>query len=304
MIRHPRDCPVPRIPVIGLGMAGRCSSRRPRAITSTIIAWCGPTTASGTFSGITGPQKSDPEKEVRFAHGVGEKLWSDTLFTECNPVCDDGNRAWAPGIARKGPRYVMLYGPSPTKAAVSRDLNHWMGQTISLPGAPPECHRDHMILQLEEEIWLMYCTALDEEGRGVIAVFRFQRPDRMALRPDGLADPGRGRAETGVGRDRVTLRGEDRRLVLPFAHLHRLQEGELSRHPGFPGRSIPSTSAPTTRTGRRNRSCSGCPRTAPELIRDPADGSWYITTCGWNDFGIPHEGAVSIAKLEWREDRG
>jgi beta-fructofuranosidase len=37
---------------------------------------------------------------------------------------------------------------------------------------------------------------------------------------------------------------------------------------------------------------------APEVIRDD-DGQWYITSCGWRDFGTVIEGAVAIAKLDW-----
>jgi len=39
---------------------------------------------------------------------------------------------------------------------------------------------------------------------------------------------------------------------------------------------------------------------APEVVKD-ADGNWYITTCGWRNSGVPIEGAVAIASLEWKE---
>ena len=41
---------------------------------------------------------------------------------------------------------------------------------------------------------------------------------------------------------------------------------------------------------------------APEYLFDPISQSWFITTCGWNGFGVPHEGAVSVATLGWIAD--
>ena len=37
---------------------------------------------------------------------------------------------------------------------------------------------------------------------------------------------------------------------------------------------------------------------APEILKE--NGEYYITTCGWDWQDIPHPGAVSIARLEWR----
>ena len=36
---------------------------------------------------------------------------------------------------------------------------------------------------------------------------------------------------------------------------------------------------------------------APEILQ--VDGKYYITTCGWRRKPLPHEGAVSIALLDW-----
>lgn len=41
---------------------------------------------------------------------------------------------------------------------------------------------------------------------------------------------------------------------------------------------------------------------APEIVCDD-DGSWYITTCGWRNHGVPIEGGVAIANLEWMEEK-
>ena len=38
---------------------------------------------------------------------------------------------------------------------------------------------------------------------------------------------------------------------------------------------------------------------APEIIEE--NDKYYITTCGWRSYPNPHEGAVSIAPLDWKE---
>ena len=30
------------------------------------------------------------------------------------------------------------------------------------------------------------------------------------------------------------------------------------------------------------------------------NGRYYITTCGWRDKPVPHNGCVSIAELDWK----
>jgi len=41
---------------------------------------------------------------------------------------------------------------------------------------------------------------------------------------------------------------------------------------------------------------------APEVVYDDVTASWYITTCGWRNHGIPIEGAVAIARLDWQPE--
>ena len=59
-----------------------------------------------------------------------------------------------------------------------------------------------------------------------------------------------------------------------------------------------------TRFGHYDRSTHGelvlttLPVHAPEVVNDEHD--WLITTCGWPNRGIPLEGAVAVAPLEFR----
>ena len=39
---------------------------------------------------------------------------------------------------------------------------------------------------------------------------------------------------------------------------------------------------------------------ASEILCDAQSGQWYMTTCGWRNYGIPVEGGVAIARLAWQ----
>ena len=251
--------------------------------------------------GITCPGKADPEQERYFAHGSGPALWSDTPLEEHSPVCNDGTRAWAPGAIAHGNRYFMIYGPSPSKLVVSRDLGHWMGAPVSLIGAPAEaCHRDHMIFHLEASTWLMYATGLDEAGLGVISVFvsndllnwRYIRP---ALRTEGKSalSASWGATESPFvffykGWYYLSITYTDCSLetyqnTLLFASLNPFDFGVLNAD--RPDESV----------------IARLKAHAPEYLYDADSDTWYVNTCGWPNQNIPHEGAASIARLEWRD---
>ncbi len=37
------------------------------------------------------------------------------------------------------------------------------------------------------------------------------------------------------------------------------------------------------------------------LFRPQINGKYYITTCGWLNYGTPNEGCVSITELDFKE---
>jgi beta-fructofuranosidase len=254
--------------------------------------------------GITCPHnKPDPEHERWFAHGRGASLWGDELMTELNPVCDDANRAWAPCIVPHEGRYYMLYGPSPTKGAVSRDLNHWMGELPTLVGAPPEAAlRDHMVIKLEESTWLLYTTGLDAGGNGVISVFvshdvRTWRFVRYALRTCGKASSkcSWGATESPF----VTFLGGWYYLSITYTDTCLDTE---NYHQSLVFRSLNPFDFGVYDADRPDETViARLHAHAPEYLYCDKEKSWFITTCGWPCCSIPHEGGVSIAKLVWDE---
>lgn len=241
-----------------------------------------------------------PEKERYFAHARGSSLFGDTPWEEHGPVCDDGTRAWAPGVIAHGTRYYMYYGPSPTKLAVSRDLFHWMGEIPSFSGAPLEaCHRDHMIFQLEESTWLLYASGIDEDGLGAISVFVSHdlvhwHFVRFALRTAGETAL---RASWGATESPFVFHHEGAYyLSITYTDCQRknYQDTLLFRSSNPYDFGILNADESDKSVVQRLHAH------APEYLYDEEERGWFVTTCGWPGFGIPHEGCVSIARLEWR----
>lgn len=242
----------------------------------------------------------DPEHERYFVHGWGNSL-SGGLENE-EKVIDHGTRAWAPGVISHDGRYFMLYGPSPAKLAVSGDLHHWINHDVQLIGAPLEsCHRDHMMMKLNEDTWLMYVVGV-RNGRGCVSVFvsndlvswRFVQY-ALITGPNAPLKPAWGAVESPFV---VKLEGYFYLFVTyTDCRAENYHDTLVFRSPnpydfGMYDGDVGEGAKPIARLFGH----------ASEIIHDPSDDVWYMTTCGWRGMGVPHEGAVSIARLDWQEE--
>ncbi len=248
---------------------------------------------------ILGITRDGPEamadRERYFTHGRGEQLICPGGFEEVNIVCDNGVRAWAPAVVSDGKRYYMYYGPSPLRFATSDELSHWMENPVYLVDAPLDaCHRDSMVLRMDDGAWLMYATGICD-GFGVISVFRSEdlvtwRFLQYALRTHGPAalKPPWGATESPfvVHRDGlyylfITYTDcslDNYHNTLVFASADPTDFGEYIGE------------GDETVLARLHAH-------APEIVQDA--GRWYITTCGWRGMDTPIEGGVAIAELAW-----
>lgn len=168
----------------------------------------------------------------------------------------------------------MFYGPSPTKLAVSYDFGDWFGQEIRMNGNPPmACHRDHFVLKIGENHWLMYVTGM-KCGKSSIACM--ESFDLLSLDFVGYALTSGENSELnpswGAFESPFVFFSEDSRS---FGCYDGLNGSE-----GF--------AKPVTRLR-----CH-----APEIVRE--DDKWYITTCGWRESSLSG-GKVMIAGLDWEE---
>jgi beta-fructofuranosidase len=240
------------------------------------------------------------ELERYFVHAAGS-LWGAEPMREVGKCCDNGVRAWAPGVIRHGPRYFMYYGPSPMRMATSFELCHWMEQTPTIGGAPLDsCHRDSMVFKVAEDRWLMYITGIDDSMFGVVSVVESHNLVdwkflRFALRTSGKApyNPPWGATESPF----VVKRGELYYLFITYTDC---------KHHNYHNTLVFTSTDPTdfgnyTGDNEADVVVAKLHAHAPEIIQD-SDGQWYITTCGWRGYNTPVEGGVAIAKLEWKAD--
>lgn len=119
--------------------------------------------------GITS-KKGLPTLERYFVYAVGDDL--SHKFKEKSKIIDNGTLAWAPSVIEHNSLYYMFYGPSPTKLAVSYDFGDWFGQEIYINANPPmSCHRDHFVLKVGDDEWVMYVTGV-KEGKSCISCLK------------------------------------------------------------------------------------------------------------------------------------
>ena len=232
--------------------------------------------------------------ERYFVHGVGESLKSQ--FEEVGRSIDRGTLAWAPCVIQKDDNYYMFYGPSPTMLAVSFDMYEWYGTKVNMQGEPlMGAHRDHFVLKLNENEYLMYIVGVHNK-RGAVSCFYSN--DLINWRFEGFAfttganaplSPGWGAVESPyvIKKDGLyylfvtytDCQDDNYCDTMVFCSSDPYNFGEYDGDGG---------SQPITRLYAH----------APEVICE--DGQYYITTCGWREKPNPNKGTVSIAKLEWK----
>ena len=236
-----------------------------------------------------------PCDERYFVHGVGTNL--NGRFKEVGRSIDCGTLAWAPCVINRGENYYMFYGPSPTKLAVSFDMNEWFGTNVILHNEPlMAAHRDHFVLKINNDNYLMYVVGVHKK-RSTISCF--SSSDLLVWEFEGFAltsgdeaplNPGWGAMESPF----VIKNGNSYYLFVTYTNssddtycntLVFCSENpqEFGEYNGGVGGAIPITVINAH---------------APEILVE--NGQYYITTCGWRGKPIPHDGAVSIAPLDWK----
>jgi len=245
----------------------------------------------------------NPDHERYFAHGVGRSLISETGFEEKDPACDFGLRAWAPALVRAHGRHYLFYGPDGLHLAVSDELYEWRKTPVNLLGCPIDgCVRDPMVLQIRPDTWLLYATAL-HEGYGQVSVFISNdlinwRFVQFALRTSSRAPlrPPWGATESPF----VVFYQGWYYLLTTYT-----DSNVETYHNTLVFRSLnPFDFGDYAGDNEDEVVVARLYAHAPEVVHDEEQGIWYITTCGWRGRGIPVEGAVAIAPLEWVPDSG
>lgn len=236
-----------------------------------------------------------PSRERYFVHGVGETLGRP--LCEVGRSIDRGTLAWAPCVIKKDENYYMFYGPSPTSLAVSFDMYEWFGTKVTLHNEPiMAAHRDHFVLQISENEYLMYVVGVNNKKGAVscfssdnllewnFAGYALTSGDSAPLKPAwGAMESPFVVKKDGIYYLFITYTDcsdDTYNNTLVFASDDPRRFGEYN---GEKGGTMPVAKL-------YGHAC--------EILE--TDGKYYITTCGWRNKPTPNPGAVSIAPLEWK----
>lgn len=235
--------------------------------------------------------------ERYFVHGVGESL--EGTFAEVGRSIDRGTLAWAPCVINKDENYYMFYGPSPTSLAVSFDMYEWFGTKVNLNNEPlMAAHRDHFVLKVAEDRYLMYVVGVYNK-RGAVSCF--ESSDllnwdfigfALTTGEDAPLKPGWGAVESPyiVKKDG---------LYYLFVTYTDCSNDTYNNTLVFCSEN-PECFGEYNGDGEGTKPITQIYAHAPEIIEE--NGKCYITTCGWRTKPTVHEGAVSIAVLDWKEE--
>ncbi len=236
-----------------------------------------------------------PSCERYFVHGVGESL--DKPFKEVGRSIDTGRLAWAPCVIEKDENYYMFYGPSPTSLAVSFDMYEWFGTKVSLNNEPlMAAHRDHFVLQISDNEYLMYVTGIHNK-KGAVSCF--SSSDLQNWNFEGFA----------------LTSGDDAPLKVAWGAM---ESPYVVKMDGLFYLFVTYTDCSDKTYNNTLVFCSDNPKSfgeyngenggvqpitvlqahAPEILK--SGDKYYITTCGWLNKPTQHQGAVSIAELKWK----
>jgi hypothetical protein len=262
--------------------------------------------------GITSRSEGDFDAERRFAVGVSDAFPPPEPMREEQPVADFGELAWAPHVVRAGERWHLFWSPHRLHQMSSADGIRWEGHRVTLDPPRHRFFRDPMVLEVAPGQWLLYTTA---RGRYRCRVDLYQSFDlerwqyiRPALR-------------TGLGSERnspfastespTVVRHQGRwYLALTYNNDSFFWPGILLLLKKWPGRA----SYNDTRVfhsanpydfglycGRRGAptQVARLEAHAPELVRHPETGEWWITTAGWPWVATLTSGEVAVAPLRW-----
>jgi len=243
--------------------------------------------------GITGDGADRPEDERYFAYAVGESL--EGVMEERGKVIDDGNRAWAPCVVEHEGLYYMYYGPGVTKMAVTNELFHWMGHQINVTGNPVmSVNRDHMVIKVGDT-WLMYVTGL-KDGCSCISVLTSTDLVNWAFGGYALTSTKSAPLNPAWGAF------ESPYVVLHDGMYYLFVTYTDCAYDNYHNMLVfcsedPYNFGEYTGDNHSEMVIAELKSHAGEIICD--NGKYYITTCGWSGYGIPCEGGVAIAELEF-----
>lgn len=266
------------------------------------------------LAGITSQTEGDFNAETHFAVGVSHDFPPPGGMKEDEPLCASDSLAWAPHVMRANGRWHMFWSPHRLYQAESEDGIHWSGRCVTMTAPCHKFFRDPMVLEAAPGQWLLYATG---RGRYFSRVDLYQSFDLEHWQYIGAAlrcTWGSERNSPFASTESPTVIVHDERYYLSVTYnndsyfwsgilllfkvwLNKTSYNDtLVFHADNPyefGAYGGAKRAPNLVARLQTH--------APEWLRHPQNGKWYITTCGWPWVSTLTHGEAAVAPLEWEK---
>lgn len=250
--------------------------------------------------GITRHGNGSPNDERYFAHGSAPSIIAEGGYEEHEKICAYGRKAWAPHAVSENGVCHLFWGPGSMLLDTSSDMFAWEHQGVVLDPQKTflrGAFRDTMTLKVGDK-WLMYSTG-KKGDYGTVNVWQSAdlkkwEPVGHALTTSGDAplNPSWGATESPF----VVKYGDWYYLFVTYTDCKPWNYQNTlvfrSKDPLDFGDYDGSEDLVVTRLATH----------APEIVQNPDDGKWYITSCGWKGNLVVWEGCAMIAELGWYEE--
>ncbi len=262
--------------------------------------------------GITAKGSGDYAAERSFATAMSTEFPPASAMQEDAPLADFDELAWAPHVIEEADTYYVFWSPHRLHRMTSADGVEWGEHRVVMERPFHKFFRDATILKVADGQWLLYCTA---RGRYFSRVDLYQSFDLEGWQYIGPA------LRTGLGSERNAIVASTEspavvdyrdRFYLALTYNNdsffwpaillalKIWRGRdsyndtLVLHSDNPydfGIYRGRTRSPTLVTRLRAH--------AAELVHQPQQDRWYITTAGWPWVATLTSGEVAVAPLDW-----
>jgi arabinan endo-1,5-alpha-L-arabinosidase len=262
--------------------------------------------------GITSRTEGDFNQERYFAVGSSPDFPPAGGMHEEPPLAEFGDLAWAPHVIRAGQTYHMFWSPHKLHHMTSPDGIEWQDHEVIMTTPVHRFFRDPMVLKVAEDQWLLYSTS---QGSYFSQVDIYQSFNLLEWQYIGSA------LTSGWGSERnspfasmespyVSLFRGRYYLSLTYNNDSFFWPGILMLYHVWPDPSsyndtlVFQSDNPYDFGEYRGRDNSpslvaGLTAHAAELVYQPQQDAWYITTAGWPWVATLTHGEVAVAPLEW-----
>jgi len=262
--------------------------------------------------GITSHSDGDYNAERSFAVGVSPDFPPAEGMQEIEALDGYGELAWAPHVIADRSMYHIFWSPHKLHQMDSPDGVAWQEHQITMAAPFHTFFRDPMVLQVAENQWLLYTTARGAYYSQVDIYQSFDLQKWQYIRTTLRSAWGSERNSPFASMESpfVSEYQGHYYLSLTYNNDSFFWPGVLMLFKVWPDPQsyndtlVFHSDNPYDFGVYRGKGRSGTLLTqleahAPEIIYQPEQDAWYITTAGWPWVATLTSGEVAVARLEW-----